>query len=31
MSDYLNKLEQNKETKIPTPEDFFLQTKLHDL
>lgn len=30
MSDYLNKLEQNKETKIPTPEDFFLQTKLYE-
>ncbi|MCT7626788.1 hypothetical protein ACOTVQ_09650 [Aliarcobacter butzleri] len=33
MSDYLDKLEDNvdnNETKIPTPEDFFLKTNLYD-
>lgn len=30
MSDYLDKLEESEETKIPTPEDFFLQTKLYE-
>lgn len=30
MSDYLDELEENKETKIPTPEDFFLKTKLYE-
>lgn len=30
MSDYLDKLEESEETKIPTPEDFFLKTNLYE-
>jgi hypothetical protein len=30
MSDYLDELEENKETEIPTPEDFFLKTNLYE-
>lgn len=30
MSDYLNKLEESKETKIPIAEDFFLKTNLYE-
>lgn len=30
MSDYLDELEESEETKIPTPEDFFLKTQLYN-
>lgn len=30
MSDYLDELEESVETKIPTPEDFFLKTNLYE-
>ena len=30
MSDYLDKVKESKETKIPTPEDFFLKNKLYE-